>query len=135
MSANNFNLMFECESCKKQFPVSSDQAPNSLTHKKEFKINEQSIFLTYYDCPHCGNRHFVQIDDATSLEQLKSVTANFVRLTLLRRKGKNVSKKQSDNFKKARQNLSGYRINLMKEFTGKSITDENGISYTLRFSV
>lgn len=136
MSTNNpFNLMFECESCKKQFPVSSDQAPNLLTHKKEFKINDKSIFLTYYDCPHCGNRHFVQIDDTTSLEQLKNVTSSFARLTLLKRKGRKISKKQSDNFKKARQYLSDYRINLMKEFTGTSIEDETGTSFVLRFSI
>ena len=130
-----FALSFECENCKKRFPVTNDQAPNSLTHKREFKVNEQSIFLTYYDCPNCGKRHFVQIDDAASLEELKSVTAQFVRLTALKKKGKKIYKKQSEDFKKARQHLSDYRINLMKEFTGKTAIDVTGIEYTLRFSI
>jgi DNA-directed RNA polymerase subunit RPC12/RpoP len=131
-----FKLMFECEDCKKKFPVTQDQAPNSLTHKKEFNSNGQSIFMTYYDCPHCGKRHFVQIDDTNSLQELVRVTNEFKSLMVKRQKGKHISKKQSDKFKKSRQHLSDYRMNLMKEFTGKTATDkETGIEYVLRFSV
>ena len=128
-------LMFECEDCKQKFSVSQDQAPNSLTHKKEYKSNGQSIFLTYYDCPNCGRRHFVQIDDVSSLQELVRVTNEFKSLAVKRQKGKTISKKQSDKFKKSRQHLSDYRINLMKEFTGKIAADETGVEYTLRFSI
>lgn len=132
---NKLNLMFECEDCKQKFPVTQDQAPNSLTHKKEYKSNGQSIFLTYYDCPNCGRRHFVQIDDVSSLQELVRVTNEFKSLAIKRQKGKIISKKQSDKFKKSRQHLSDYRINLMKEFTGKIAADETGAEYTLRFSI
>ena len=130
-----FKLMFECEDCKKKFPVTQDQAPNSLTHKREFISNGQSIFLTYYDCPHCGKRHFVQIDDTSSLQELVRVTNEFRSLMAKRQKGKTVSKKQSDKFKKSRQHLSEYRTNLMKEFTDKVAVDATGVEYILRFSV
>lgn len=130
-----FNLIFECEDCKKKFPVTQDQAPNSLTHKKEFVSNGQSIFLTYYDCPHCGKRHFVQIDDTSSLQELVRVTNEFKSLMIKRQRGKTVSKKQSDKFKKSRQHLSDYRMNLMKQFTGKLATDETGAEYVLRFNI
>ena len=132
---NKLNLMFECEDCKQKFPVTQDQAPNSLTHKKEYKSNGQSIFLTYYDCPNCGRRHFVQIDDVSSLQELVRVTNEFKSLAIKRQKGKTISKKQSDKFKKSRQHLSDYRINLMKEFTGKIAVDETGVEYILRFSI
>lgn len=132
---NKLNLMLECESCKQKFPVSQDKAPNSLTHKKEFKTeNGQSIFLTYYDCPHCGRRHFVQIDDANSLQELVRVTNEFKSLAVKRQKGKTISKKQSDKFKKARQHLSDYRSNLRKKYTNKAVADTDGIRYILRFS-
>lgn len=130
-----FKLMLECEDCKQKFPVTQDQASNSLTHKKEYKSNGQSIFLTYYDCPHCGRRHFVQIDDASSLQELVRVTNEFKSLAIKCQKDKTISKKQSDKFKKSRQHLSDYRMNLMKEFTGKIAVDETGVEYTLRFSV
>lgn len=129
-----FNLMFECEVCKTIFPVSSEQAPNSLTHKKEYTVNNKKIFLTYYDCPHCGKRHFVQIDDVNSLQQLTNVKKQFVRFAAAKTKEKEIPKRQSEDFKKARQNLSVYRTNLMKEFTGKIITDEAGTKYVLRFT-
>lgn len=130
-----FKLMFECEDCKQKFPVTQDQASNSLTHKKEYKSNGQSIFLTYYDCPRCSRRHFVQIDDANSLQELVRVTNEFKSLMIKRQKGKTISKKQSDKFKKSRQHLSDYRMNLMKEFTGKIAADETGAEYILRFSI
>lgn len=131
----DFNMMFECEDCKQKFPVSQDQAPNSLTHKKEFVSNGQSIFLTYYDCPVCGKRHFVQIDDKSSLQELVRITTEFRSLMMKRKKGKKISKSQSEKFKKARQHLSDYRTNLMKEFTGKIAIDETGTECTLRFSI
>lgn len=132
-----FKLMFECEDCKQKFPVTQDQASNSLTHKKEYKSNGQSIFLTYYDCPKCGRRHYVQIDDAASLNKLKEVSRQFVKLAVLKKSGKEIPQKQSAKFKKARQNLSDYRMNLMKEYTGKLLHDnETDSDFVLRrFSV
>ena len=132
-----FNLIFECEECKKKFPIVGelDDTTGSITHKKEFKSNGQSIFLTYYDCPQCGKRHFVQIDDISSLRELVRVTCEFRSLMAARGRGKSISKKQSEKFKKSRQHLSDYRMNLMKEFTGKIAVDETGIEYVLRFSV
>ena len=131
-----FIMMFQCEECKNNFPISTEQAPNSLTHKKEFKINGQSIFLTYYDCPECSKRHFVQIDDEKSLQMLMKNKNEFIKLSVMRNKGKRISKKQSENFKKSRQNLAEYRMNLMKQFTGNVICDdETGMETELRFSV
>lgn len=131
-----FKLMFECEDCKQKFMVTQDQASNSITHKKEYKLNGQSIFLTYYDCPKCGRRHYVQIDDAVSLNKLKEVSRQFVKLAVLKKRGKEIPQKQSAKFKKARQNLSDYRMNLMKEYTGKLLHDnETDSDFELRFSV
>ena len=131
----HFKLMLECEDCKKKFHVAQDQASNSITYKKEFFSNGHSIFLTYYDCPHCGKRHFVQIDDTSSLQEFVKVKNQFVEFAIAKRKGKKISKKQSDKFKKARQHLAEYRMNLMKEFTGKSAIDDNGNEHILRFSI
>lgn len=129
-----FKLMFECKDCKKKFPVTQDQAPNSLSHKKEFISDGKIIFLTYYDCPYCDKRHFVQIDDTNSLQELAKVTNEFKSLMIKRQTGKTISKKQSDKFKKSRQHLSDYRMNIMKQFTGKLATDETGKEYVLRFN-
>ena len=100
------SLLVECEDCKEKFRITTGDAANTVTHKKEFNVNGQSIFLTYYDCPKCGRRHYVQIDNATSLNKLKEVSRQFVKLSVLKKKGKDIPQKQSAKFKKARQNLS-----------------------------
>ena len=136
INRERMSLMVECEGCKQKFEITSGEAAHSVTHKKEFNVNGQSIFLTYYDCPKCGRRHYVQIDDATSLNKLKEVSRQFVKLAVLKKKGKEIPQKQSAKFKKARQNLSDYRMNLMKEYTGKLLHDnETDSDFVLRFSV
>ena len=130
------SLLVECEDCHEKFSVASGEAIQSVTHKREFVVDGRSIFLTYYDCPKCGRRHYVQIDDATSLNKLKEVSRQFVKLAVLKKKDKEIPQKQSEKFKKARQNLSDYRMNLMKEYTGKLLHDnETDSDFELRFSV
>ena len=130
------SLLVECEGCKEKFRITTGNAANAVTHKKEFNINGRSIFLTYYDCPKCGRRHYVQIDDKRSLDMLKEVIRQFVRLSVKKKQDKEIPQKQSAKFKKARQNLSDYRMNLMKEYTGKLLHDnETDSDFELRFSV
>lgn len=133
---SKINLMVECEDCKQKFQVSSGEGDGQVNHKKEFNIEGKSIFLTYYDCPSCGRRHYVQIDDKTSLNKLREVSQQFVKLSVAKKKGKTIQQKQSAKFKKARQHLSDYRMNLMKQYTGKLIHDnETDSDFVLRFSV
>ena len=133
-----------CEQCKQKFDVSSHDGDTSsgivekakLNYRKEFNVNGKSIFLTYYDCPSCGRRHFVQIDDEISIDKLKEVSMMFVKLSVMKHQGKEISKKQSAKFKKARQNLSDCRMKLMKEYTGKLVrSNETESEFVLRFSV
>lgn len=137
MSQENktMSMLVECEDCKHKFRISSDESTGKVNHKKEFNVNGKSIFLTYYDCPSCGRRHYVQIDDATSLDKLKEFTSMFIKLSVAKTTGKEISQKQLVKFNKTRKSISNYRIKLMKEYTGKSVIDEAGNSFTLRFSV
>ena len=130
MENKKLNFLVECEKCKNKV-----NAFSVVKHKEEFKLNEQSIFLTYYDCPKCGNRHFLQIDNDISKQLLVGITNTFTRLAVLKHKGKEIPKKQSEKFKRAREDLSEYRMILMKEFTGKTVVDATGIEYVLRFNI
>lgn len=140
---NNMPFMVECEACKYRFEFYAGDNPGEgnsvkayVNYRKEFNVNGKSIFLTYYDCPNCGRRHFVQIDDATSLEKFEKVKGMFIKLAIMKHKGKEVPKNQSDKFKKARQDLSDYRMKLMKEYTGKLIrNNETESDFELRFSI
>lgn len=133
---NEMSLMVECEDCKEKFMLTAGETNGQLTHKKVFEVDGRTIFLTYYDCPKCGRRHFAQIDDVTSLKILKEVKGMFAKLSVKRKEGKIIPEKQSARFKKARKHLSNYRTNLMKRYTGKLIHDnETESDFELRFSV
>lgn len=133
---NNMPFMVECEDCKGTFHLSFDEHNRNVNYRKEFNVNGKSIFLTYYDCPSCGRRHFVQIDDATSIEKFERIKKMFIKLAVMKHKGEEIPKKQSAKFKNARQDLSDYRIKLMKEYTGKLIrNNETESDFELRFSI
>lgn len=125
------NTKVQCENCEHIFIISSE----NVSYQKEFKIeNGQSIFLTYYDCPECGRRHWVQVDTPRTIEMLREQQKQFLRLSKIKARGETVSKKQSEKFAKTQKNLVKTRNNLMEEFTGKIIIDGD-TEYTLRFSV
>lgn len=133
-SNNGFSVLAECQECGKKFEMSSTN--EVVQHKKEFKVNEQSIFVTYYDCPDCGRRHYIKIDNQSTLNELKDVERQFVKLAAAKTKGKTVPQKQSAKFKKSREHLAHSRNELMKQYTGKLIHDSDTDSeFELRFSV
>lgn len=128
------SLFVECEDCKHKFSISANEAAYQVTHKKKYNVDGTDIFLTYYDCPECGRRHFVQIDNAFTLVQLQKVTSMFGKLSAMKKKDQVIPQKQSDKFKKARKHLANNRMTLMKRYTGVTIQDGNE-SFELRFSV
>lgn len=123
----------ECQRCTTKIKLDK----NVVQYQKEFKDESgQSIYLTYYDCPSCGRRHWVQIDDSNSILKLNEQKKLFIRLSKQKVAGKVISKKQSAKHAKIQRDLSDYRIKLMKEFTGKTVADvETGMHYILEFSV
>lgn len=133
---SELSVMAECEECMSTFKLSSKDTEVQIRHKREYKINGRPIFLTYYDCPNCKKRHFVQIDDKRTLELLKKNRTLFGKLAAKTRDDKEIPKKQSDKYKKQIKYLSNYRMELMKEFTGVMLhDDETDTNIKLRFSV
>lgn len=130
-SNKGLSILAECQDCGKKFEVSSE-----TIRQREFKVNEQSIFITYYDCLDCGRRHCVQIDTIQTLQELKEVERMFIKLSVAKKKGKQPPQSQSARFKKAREHLAQNRTNLMKQFTGKLVHDsETDTDIILEFSV
>lgn len=130
-SENTLRINAFCEECKERFEVNSQNL-----NKKEYNYLGKSIWVTYYDCPHCGRRHMVQVDDEKSKQMFVKVSIMFAQLSNAKRKGKMISKKSSDKFKKARSDLSSYRMALAKELNGRMAVDmEDFKSEVLRFSV
>ena len=134
LSESKMSLLVECEDCRNKFEVNIDN--KAMTFKKKFEVNGQTIFLSYYICPECGRYHYVQIDNQSTLNELKDVERQFAKLAVAKTKGKTVPQKQSAKFKKSREHLAHSRNELMKQYTGKLIHDSDTDSeFELMFSV
>lgn len=118
-------VMVKCEGCDNKFEVVSGESIGSIIHKKKFRCEEKSLYLTFFDCPKCGIRHFVQIDDKYSLNLLNDVSRQFVKLSSAKKKDKEIPQNQLAKFNKSRQHLSDYRNGLMKGYTGKLVYDSD----------
>lgn len=130
-------IFAECRNkkCGAKFAVGDGSSTTSFRQKYVDK-NGRSILLTYYDCPKCGLRHFVQADDAYSLELLANVTKAFVRVAAARQNGRKVTPVQKSRYEKGKGHLDRYRNKLMHEWTGRFVTEAmSGREYTLEFSV
>lgn len=120
-----------CEDCKKGFEVNP-----TVLKQKQYEINKRSIWLTYYDCPHCSHRHFVQADDTRSQAILRDGKKMFVRFGARKARGETIPQKQLDKFQRTRQHLTEYRMGLIHDLTGAWLDDpETGYRGELRFSV
>lgn len=130
---NSFSV--RCHECGHTLPVMAGMS--SFKYGAEYKDKDgQSIWLTYFDCPSCGKRHYVQIDDSTSKEYLKKATSMFNRLAASRRKGSTISSRQIGKLDSTKRKLSSVRLELMQKYSGKELYNVSDCKWeSIKFSV
>lgn len=123
----------ECKNCKSVFTI----GPGNITFDKMYEDeNGRSIFLTYFDCPDCQERHYVQVDNQQSREVKKKTQRMFAQLSVMRNKNKSIPRQQQNKFNKLRKNLNDRRFELMKQYDGSTVTDtETGDKIKLNFTI
>lgn len=120
-----------CQKCKSSFDISEE----NLVYQKEYSYEGQSIFLTYFDCPKCSRRHFVQIDNQKSKELLERCKMDFARLSIAKSKGQVIKNNRKKKFDAERKYLSEFRRKLVNEYSGRQVVDlETGNTFVLLFS-
>ena len=93
-------LQVRCTNCNEQFELATNLiGANGINHKIEFTCKEEGredkkLYLTYYICPKCGKKYFVQIDDEMSLKAFKTISKNFIKLARLKQSGRVTRKQQ-----------------------------------------
>lgn len=132
-SKNLLSIQAECEDCKNNFTVNA----NNLVYQKEFYDIEfgNQIFLTYYDCPKCGRRHFVQVDDTSTINLSVRTKGQFKKMAKKQINTGKVTQNQNESLKYVREQTRLGRENLMQCYQGREVKDKDGNSYELRFSV
>lgn len=130
---NSFSV--RCHECGYTLPVK--EGASSFKYGVEYKDKDgQSIWLTYFDCPNCGKRHYVQIDDSTSKEYLKKAMSMFNRFTIMRKRGTFLSSSQQSKFNKTKDRLSSIRLELMQKYSDKELYNVSDCKWeSIKFSV
>ena len=130
---NNMTQAVQCKSCGNKFMISE----NNVTHEKEFKDKDgQTIYITYFDCPKCQDRHYVQVDNNITLRLKKQCLDLFAYLAKFKIAKKSVPSQQHNRFDKSRKKLSNMRFELMKQYQDSIVTDtETGAEIHLEFTV
>lgn len=126
--------LFECEDCGTKFYLGTNGV--EIKYGVPFVARDgRSIFITYYDCPKCDRRHYVQIDDTRSNQMKKETSIMFRKLSKKRLNFKDIPKKQNEKFKKLNNVLEDYRFELKKEFNGQIVIAVDGTEVEVHFSM
>lgn len=127
------NIKVVCSSCGKEFDCGNGTGLVEVSQRKIIsKETRKELLATYFHCPECNHEHIVQLDDNNTMELFKEVISQMRNKVILSRQGKNVSKKESKKFKKNRNLLTMYRIELMREFNEQLFVEESGVEFELK---
>ena len=125
--------LVQCKDCGQEFFIS----PSNVVSEKEFRDKDgQTIFITYFDCPNCQERHYVQVDNQESLVLKTKCLDLFQKLAKLKIAKKSISKQQRNKFDFSRKKLSEMRFELMKQYNDSIVTDtQTGVDVHVKFTV
>ena len=111
-------VKIECTDCKKPYGVNGENLKQiSVT------CDDNVLEVLYVDCPYCGKRHYVQIDDKESNKMRVRALVMFKKLSEKKLSGRRIGKMEATSFEKLRNKLSETRTKLMSEYEGRIVTD------------
>lgn len=117
-------LKNNCSKCNCLFELNSKSI-----EAIEAIVNGKKVYLLYFICTNCGSYYFVQADNDETLNLLNNeVKSLFIKVCILRRKGKKIPKSLNKKRKELNAKLSVMRKNLIDncknhqiEIDGKNI--------------
>lgn len=131
MSSDFWKIQRQCPECEAKFTVQTDEPGieerlNVSQLKSEWmSIKGKSYRLTWYDCPSCGLRIFVQGDDWRTENILKKIVDVIARMQDKSTHRFDNQKKQSEYLKKLRRDLAESRKRVENEVSGCDIVDRH----------
>lgn len=100
-------LLTKCVGCDKKFIVSNSDIKKVVAVDSN-AIKETTYTLTYYICPHCNKRHYVQADNETTEQLLVKVNRDYIQYAVAKKKGKKkngINQRNAYALNKERQKL------------------------------
>lgn len=123
---DSIKKLAECKTCSARFVLSSKNVK-----KGEYQTRTgETIWCTYYDCPKCGKRYYVQVDNVETNGMVIELTGMMARIVRARRKNKSIANKQA-KYDKLVTDLADTRNKLAKMYNGTTITSVCGVDIIL----
>lgn len=123
---DSIKKLAECKACSVRFVLSSKNVK-----KGEYQTRTgETIWCTYYDCPKCGKRYYVQVDNVETNGMVIELTGMMARIVRARRKNKSIANKQA-KYDKLVTDLADTRSKLAKMYNGTTITSACGVDIVL----
>lgn len=116
-------LKVTCEKCNIVFDVSGNNIKETTVQILE---DEKMLDITYYDCPECGKRHVVQLDDENTKVLLSNVKTQMRDATKKKRQNKIIGRRSAQKFEQLRADLRKMRSSLVIQYSGKHYMTERG---------
>ena len=128
----------QCTECNQSFVVFANEPANRLFEaelvSKWMPINGKMYKLTWYDCPSCGKRFFVQCDDKHTEFVLKKIEETMKALNDKSTHRFDNIKRQKQSINKKRKDLARSRKVIEDAISGyKFIDRESGNEYEIEF--
>lgn len=120
--------LIECNNCGIRINVNLVN-----NYQERFICDGDDIFLTFYECPGCLLRQFVQVDDKYSIETLREAKKMFYDISKAKINGYDVSQKKSNKLKRLNEKLRKQRSELTVKYQDRIITDEKNNTFELKF--
>lgn len=125
-------VKMKCSSCEKEVMVGS----HNIKKSEMVMSDNMHVWMTYFDCLHCSERNFVQVDNDKTNEMVEEESRLMVKALKQKKFGKTLTKKQSERRKQIERDLAESRNKLMESVKGKVVIDcDTNESYTVFFNV
>lgn len=109
---------FSCSKCNEVFTLSELNVKKKFAFEKETKMK---LLVTYVECPNCGNKSYVQLDNDTTLEVVRELTGLMKKKIIAEKKGHDLKRKDNRRALELNKILNEARKNLLVLFNGKEM--------------
>ena len=114
--------------------IDQSDGPASGLFVDWFSINGKVYKLTWFDCPTCGHRYFVQVDDVKTEKVAREINRVLQSIDNKESHRFNNTAKQVKYVERLDGDLTRLRSGLEKALAGKSIIDKyNSLEYKIDF--
>lgn len=124
-------VKIKCVSCGNEVAVGTHNIKKSMF----IPTDGEYLWMTYFECPECSRRNFVQVDNMDTNALVEADTKLVIRAMKQKRLGKTLHRKQSERHKQIERDLAESRKALMLSVSGKMVIDcETMVRYVAVFN-